>query len=63
MTKTQLGEWAHVALLADVNEIAPFEHSRRLEISMVIHQLMHMAEGSEYELEDSELRAMVERLD
>lgn len=62
MTKAQLGEWAHQALLADAAEITPYGHRQRLEISAAIHQLMHMAEGPEYELEDGELHAIVERL-
>jgi hypothetical protein len=63
MTKAQLGEWAHQALLADATETTPYDHRHRLEISAAIHELMHMAEGPEYELDDGELNAMIMRLE
>jgi hypothetical protein len=62
-TKAQLGKWAHLAMLADDAKTMPYDYRQVSEINAAVHRLIMMAEGPDYELDDTELRAMMEHLD
>ncbi len=62
-TKEELGRWALEALVKHDNGWLPYHHGDLLEISDAIHRLIFLTEGPEYELEDSELRAIRENLE
>ncbi len=62
-TKAQLGEWAFKAMLADDAGTTPYDSRFRAEIHGAVYHLLFLAEGPEYELEDAELRSMIEVLE
>lgn len=62
-TKAQLGKWAHLAMLADDVGTMPYDPKHRREIHAAVYRLIMMAEGPDYELDDAELYAMMERLE
>lgn len=62
-TKAQLGEWAFKAMLADDAGTVPYDRRFLAEIHNAVYQLLFLAEGPEYELEDAELRSMLEVLE
>lgn len=62
-TKAQLGKWAHLAMLADDAKTRLYDPRHWSDIHAAVHQLIFLAEGPDYELDDKELRAMMERLE
>jgi hypothetical protein len=62
-TKEELGRWALEMLVKHDNNWLPYDHHDLLEISDAIHRLIFLTEGPEYELEDSELQAIMEKLE
>lgn len=62
-TKKELGDWAFEAMFRNDRGIVPYDYRRRLEIHKALTDLMYMAEGAEYELDDSELRSIIVSLE
>ncbi|HEY7351057.1 MAG TPA: hypothetical protein VH599_22300 [Ktedonobacterales bacterium] len=62
-TKEELGRWALEMNAKHDSRWVRFEHRDLPEISDAILKLIFLTEGPEWELEDSELQAMMEKLE
>lgn len=62
-TKKALGDWAHEALLRADRNTVPYDYRHRREIHETLVQLLYMAEGPEYELDDDELHSLIASLE
>lgn len=62
-TKAQLSKWAFQAQLGEDTGARPCETSQWDELKDAIYRLMFMEEGQEFDLEATDLHAMMERLE
>ncbi len=62
-TKEELGNWAHKAMLRDESTVVPYDHRYQLQIHEILMDLLFMSEGPDYYLEDSELQAIIDKLE